>query len=291
VSLTSGGTRTPRAVTFGTQIDSAGLTTLWAIITTAEANSVYALAITPRAAPDAGEADFDVNLSQLAGIGPGGAATLITLPATTVGGPDRLATLTTNPNAGTVTLTDVLTATGRTLPLTIGLNRIVLFRGERGSDEALIYASNRSSSTFHVVDINAFDTGEFVFSLATRPLLDQMNRTSEEVEDGVDEFALAGLEAAPSRVVKAPRVAASPAALECKLISCTELHDLDGQPLDRWWVVGQVVATYVDDAYLRDGRFDTAAAQPLGRCGYRDYAAVDEVFELLRPTDPGEVIR
>jgi flavin reductase (DIM6/NTAB) family NADH-FMN oxidoreductase RutF len=138
---------------------------------------------------------------------------------------------------------------------------------------------------------NAFDTGEFVFSLATRPLLDQMNRTSEEVEDGVDEFALAGLEAAPSRVVKAPRVAASPAALECKLISCTELHDLDGQPLDRWWVVGQVVATYVDDAYLRDGRFDTAAAQPLGRCGYRDYAAVDEVFELLRPTDPGEVIR
>lgn len=138
---------------------------------------------------------------------------------------------------------------------------------------------------------NARDTGEFVFSLATRPLLDQMNRTSEEVAEGVDEFELAGLEAAPSRVVRPPRVAASPAALECRLISCTELHDLDGRPIDRWWVVGQVVATYIDDAFIKDGRFDTAGAQPLGRCGYRDYSAVSEMFELLRPTDPGKVIR
>ncbi len=148
-----------------------------------------------------------------------------------------------------------------------------------------------SSDSFKHSPRNARDTGEFVFSLATLPLLEQMNRTSEEVEDGVDEFELAGLAAAPSRLVQPPRVAAAPAALECKLISCTELHDLDGKPTDRWWVVGQVVATYVHDDFLREGRFDTAGAQPLGRCGYRDYAAVTELFELLRPTDPGRVIR
>jgi|GEM_PF-1514625 len=160
VSLTTGGTRTPRSVTFGVQTDSAGLSTLWAIVTTAEANSVYALAITPRVDPLDGEADFDVNLSQLAGIGPGGDATLITLPPAADGEEARLATLTTNPGAGTVTLTDVLTATGRTLPLSAGLNRIVLFRGERGTDEALVYNANSVSSTFHILDINAFDTGE-----------------------------------------------------------------------------------------------------------------------------------
>ncbi|MCB1396861.1 MAG: flavin reductase family protein [Rhodobacter sp.] len=148
-----------------------------------------------------------------------------------------------------------------------------------------------ASDGFKHTPRNARDTGEFVFSLATLPLLDQMNRTSEEVADGVDEFELAGLAAAPSRQVRPPRVAASPAALECKLISCTELHDLDGKPLDRWWVVGQVVATYIDDSFIKDGRFDTAGAQPLGRCGYRDYAAVTEMFELLRPTDPGRVVR
>ena len=40
-----------------------------------------------------------------------------------------------------------------------------------------------------------------------------------------------------------------------------------------------------DDKYLRDGRFDTAAAQPLARCGYRDYAYVNDVFEIMRPSD------
>lgn len=138
---------------------------------------------------------------------------------------------------------------------------------------------------------NAKETGEFVFNLSTMPLLEQMNRTSEEVADGINEFEFAGLEMAPSKLVKAPRVAAAPAALECKLISCDELRDLDGKPTDRWWVVGQVVATYIHEDYLKDGRFDTAKAQPLGRCGYRDYAVADKMFELLRPTDPGRVIR
>jgi hypothetical protein len=48
-----------------------------------------------------------------------------------------------------------------------------------------------------------------------------------------------------------------------------------------------VVGVHIHEAYLRDGRFDTAAAQPVARCGYRDYAAVSEVFEALRPTDGG----
>jgi flavin reductase (DIM6/NTAB) family NADH-FMN oxidoreductase RutF len=52
-------------------------------------------------------------------------------------------------------------------------------------------------------------------------------------------------------------------------------------------VVGQVVATHIDDRFIKDGRFDTAGARPLGRCGYRDYAVVEHVFELLRPTDQG----
>lgn len=52
-------------------------------------------------------------------------------------------------------------------------------------------------------------------------------------------------------------------------------------------IIGQVVGVHIDEAYLRDGRFDTARAQPLARCGYRDYAAVTEMFEALRPSDGG----
>jgi flavin reductase (DIM6/NTAB) family NADH-FMN oxidoreductase RutF len=132
---------------------------------------------------------------------------------------------------------------------------------------------------------NASDTGEFVFNLSTLELAEQMNLTSEEVDDGVNEFELAKLEMAPCRLVKPPRVAMAAAALECKLISCTELTDLNGKSTDRWWVVGQVVATHINDRFIKDGRFDTAAARPLARCGYNDYAAIDGMFELLRPRE------
>jgi flavin reductase (DIM6/NTAB) family NADH-FMN oxidoreductase RutF len=131
---------------------------------------------------------------------------------------------------------------------------------------------------------NARDTGEFVFNLSTLDLLKQMNRTSDAVDDSVNEFELAGLEMAPCKLVKAPRVAVAPAALECRLVSCTELTDMNGRPIDTWWVIGQVVATHIDDRFVRDGRFDTAAAKSLARCGYNDYAVVNDVFELLRPS-------
>ncbi|MEN5080852.1 flavin reductase family protein [Bosea sp. TWI1241] len=127
------------------------------------------------------------------------------------------------------------------------------------------------------------ETGEFTCSLVTRALVQQMNLTSAPLPRGENEYAHAGLAMAPSRLVKPPRVAGSPAALECKLISLQQLRDLDGQELPRWMVIGQVVAAYLDEAFVRDGRFDTAAAGPVARCGYADYAAVTEMFSLTRP--------
>ena len=133
----------------------------------------------------------------------------------------------------------------------------------------------------------AIATGEFVFNLCTRPLFEAMNISSGALASGESEFEAAGLATAPSRIVNAPRVAASPAALECRVVHSMRLHDVDGKPLEGWIVIGQVVGVHIDEAYLRNGRFDTAAAQPLARCGYRDYAAVTELFEALRPTDGG----
>lgn len=134
---------------------------------------------------------------------------------------------------------------------------------------------------------NAIASGEFVFNLCTRALFDAMNISSGALADGESEFAAAGLEPAPCRIVRAPRVAAAPAALECKVVHSMRLHDMDGVALQGWIIIGQVVGVHIDPAYLREGRFDTAAAQPLARCGYRDYATVTEVFEALRPTDGG----
>lgn len=77
-------------------------------------------------------------------------------------------------------------------------------------------------------------TGEFVWNLASRPLAEQMNRSSAPVAADVDEFALAGLTPAPGRNVAVPHVAEAPAALECKLLQIVRLNALDGTPMDNF---------------------------------------------------------
>jgi flavin reductase (DIM6/NTAB) family NADH-FMN oxidoreductase RutF len=132
---------------------------------------------------------------------------------------------------------------------------------------------------------NIEQTGEFVCNLATRPLAEAMNRTSAPVAHGVDEMALAGLDPAPSTLVKPPRVAQAPAALECKLLQIVKLNTLDGTPAGGLLVLGQVIGVHINPAFLKDGIFDTAAARPIARCGYRgDYAEVEQLFEMIRPT-------
>jgi len=127
------------------------------------------------------------------------------------------------------------------------------------------------------------ETGEFTCSLVTRALAQPMNLTSAPLPRGESEYPHAGLEMAPSRFVKPPRVAGTPAALECKLLSIQQLQDLDGNAVPRWMVLGQVVGTFVDDAFVKDGRFDTAGANPIARCGYADYAEVTSLFSIQRP--------
>jgi len=131
---------------------------------------------------------------------------------------------------------------------------------------------------------NVEATGEFVCNLVTMDLAEAMNATSAGVAHGVDEMHLAGLAAAPSTVVRPPRVAAAAAALECRLVRVIRLAGADGVALDNWLVLGEVVGVHINDRFLVDGRFDTAAARPVARCGYRgDYAVVTQLFEMLRP--------
>ena len=93
---------------------------------------------------------------------------------------------------------------------------------------------------------------------------------------------------APCRLVRAPRVAESHAAMECKVIEIVTLKNSGGEAIDNYLVLGEVVAFHIDERFIRDGVFDTAAAQPLARCGYQDYAVVDQLFTLARPPGGGQ---
>lgn len=132
---------------------------------------------------------------------------------------------------------------------------------------------------------NARKQGEFTFSLATEAHKDAMNISSGSYLDGVNEFELAGLTLGQPIEVRAPFVADSPAALECKTISVDKLTDIHGNTVDSYLVIGQVVRTHILDEYIIDGHFDIIAAAPISRLGYRDYATVDSLWKLMRPDD------
>jgi flavin reductase (DIM6/NTAB) family NADH-FMN oxidoreductase RutF len=129
-------------------------------------------------------------------------------------------------------------------------------------------------------------TGEFCWNLATRPLAERMNQTCAAVPPEVDEFALAGLAAVPSRVVAVPRVADSPVSMECRLSQLVQLQRADGAQVGAWLVLGEVVGVHIDAALLKDGVYDTAAAQPILRGGGpADYFSIgpEQLFKMFRP--------
>ena len=130
---------------------------------------------------------------------------------------------------------------------------------------------------------NIEETGEFVINIVGRHLIEQMNVTSVDAPQGVDDFALAKLTAVPSRLVKPPRVGEAPAALECRRTEMFSPKGLDGRPSSTVVTIGEVVGIHIDDAMLKDGLYDTVKAGNLSRLGYMDYLTVDEVFTMRRP--------
>lgn len=129
----------------------------------------------------------------------------------------------------------------------------------------------------------AEETGEFVANLVSRELAEKMNRTAVDAPRGVSEFDYADLAMAPSRLVAPPRVAAAPAALECRVTEILRPRALDGSQTSAVVVAGEVVGVHIDDAYLKDGRFDIVRAGNVGRLGYMDYSSISDIFSMRRP--------
>lgn len=133
---------------------------------------------------------------------------------------------------------------------------------------------------------NIAATGEFVWNLVTRDLAEAMNASSATVEPQVDEFDLAGVAAAPSRLVAPPRVAASPVAFECRHTQTLRLQAADGAELDAWLTLGEVVGIHIAPDLIRNGAYATAAARPIVRGGGpADYFEItpDALFRMRRP--------
>ncbi|HXR24017.1 MAG TPA: flavin reductase family protein [Candidatus Binataceae bacterium] len=131
---------------------------------------------------------------------------------------------------------------------------------------------------------NAEESGEFVHSLTTWELREEMNITSADVSADVSEVDLARLEMAPSIAVKPPRVKRSPVAFECKYVKTVDLPATDGKANPYSIVIGQVIGIYIADEVIIDGKVDLTSARAIARLGGLDqYTSVDHVFKMKRP--------
>jgi flavin reductase (DIM6/NTAB) family NADH-FMN oxidoreductase RutF len=154
------------------------------------------------------------------------------------------------------------------------------FNGVHSKPPLVMFASESRKDSLTFVE----ETKEFVCNLATWGLREQMNQTSAPYPRGVDEMRAAGLTPAPCRLVKPPRVAEAPCALECRYLQTVPLNDVNGRKLDGFVVIGQVVGVHIDERFIRNGLLDTAAMKPIARGGYHDYSVVTESFTMRRPT-------
>jgi flavin reductase (DIM6/NTAB) family NADH-FMN oxidoreductase RutF len=117
-------------------------------------------------------------------------------------------------------------------------------------------------------------------------LAKQMNATAAHVAHDVSEFKIAGLTAAPSRIVDVPRVAESPVSFECRLTQIIQLQDAAGNKANAWLTLGEVVAVHIDRAMIKDGVYQTGLAHPIVRAGRKgDYFEIkpENMFEMIRP--------
>ena len=125
---------------------------------------------------------------------------------------------------------------------------------------------------------NIKETGVFCVNIVEYEMREAMNISSGSYGAEVDEFELAELARANCSTIPCSRVAAAPAALECRL---TQILTLEGT--QNYCIFGEVTGVHMRDDCMVDGRFDVTTFRPVARLGYRDYSCVDNLFSLNRP--------
>jgi flavin reductase (DIM6/NTAB) family NADH-FMN oxidoreductase RutF len=127
---------------------------------------------------------------------------------------------------------------------------------------------------------NVEETGEFVINVVNEAISEQANATSAEVEPEVDEFELSGLTPVASDLVRPPRVAESPAQMECRLL---QIVLTGSQPGSGVVVLGQVVRFHVREDLFDDFRVDPAGLDAVGRMAGNTWVRTRERVEHVRP--------
>jgi flavin reductase (DIM6/NTAB) family NADH-FMN oxidoreductase RutF len=127
---------------------------------------------------------------------------------------------------------------------------------------------------------NVEETGEFVVNVVSDSIAAAANATAAEVPPEVDEFVLSGLTPLPSELVRPPRVAESPAQMECKLLQVIYTGREPGAGVV---VLGQIVRFHLRKDLVDNFRVDPQGLDAVGRMAGNTWARTRDRIELIRP--------
>ncbi|QDF97735.1 hypothetical protein CJ010_14955 [Azoarcus sp. DD4] len=135
--------------------------------------------------------------------------------------------------------------------------------------------------------MNAEESGQFVWNMATYDLDEAVNISSEELPPEVDEFAVAGLTKAAATRIRPPRVAESPVQFECEYMTTLRLPG-NGAMGAVDVVFGKVIAVHIADwALTPEGRIDILKVRPPARLGYHDCTSIEHMFTMATAMKTG----
>jgi len=140
----------------------------------------------------------------------------------------------------------------------------------------------RDNTVKHTYE-NVQEVGEVVIHVVSYAMVQQMNLASAEFPKGVDEFTKSGFTPIPSVIVKPPRVAESPVAMECKVLQIIRTGD---QGAAGNLVICEVLLMHIKEEVLDEaGRISPQKLDAVARLGGDWYCRVngDVLFELPKP--------
>jgi flavin reductase (DIM6/NTAB) family NADH-FMN oxidoreductase RutF len=153
-----------------------------------------------------------------------------------------------------------------------------------GSNPPVVVFSptNRRDATRKDTLLNVEATGEFVVNAAVAELAEQVNLSSKELPPDESEVELTGLHTVASVKVRPPRIAESPAHLECRV---RQIVPVGTGPIAANLVIGEVVMIHVrDDVLGANGRPDPRKLRTVARLGGDFWCHTSDLFELKRPS-------
>lgn len=120
-------------------------------------------------------------------------------------------------------------------------------------------------------------TKEFVICFASEGMFEQINATGTNFPAELSEFEQVGLAREPSTVVAPPRLAESPAALECKLLDTISFGNSTV-------IFGKVVHAAIDPEVMDEAGDlpDVRKLLPMARLGRNQWTTLGEVRQINR---------